>query len=120
MPEMFKSSSAAWAAVMRPTVWSTRATAMPSLYIRAVWMMSYRAMVPSRSFWNSFFTSPVSAPERRRKAAASKVRLPVRMVNCLVSRVMPANRASASIFSRSAGSSRYWDSSVTSSLAEEA
>ena len=25
-------------------------------------------MVPARSFWNSFFTSAVSAPERRRKA----------------------------------------------------
>lgn len=82
--------------------------------------MSYLAMVPSRSFWNSFLTSPVSAPERRRKAAASKVRLPVRMVNCLVSSTIPASRASASVLNRSAGSSRYWSSSVTSSLAEEA
>ena len=93
---------------------------MPALTIFAFWMMSYLAIMPSRSFWNSFFTSPVSAPERRRKAAASKVRLPVRMVNCLVSSTMPASRASASVLSRSAGSSRYCSSSVTSSLAEEA
>ena len=50
MPMMFSSSSAAWAAVMRPTVWSTTATAMPSRYILAFWMMEYLAMVPSRSF----------------------------------------------------------------------
>ena len=83
-------------------------------------MISYRAMVPARSFWNSLRTTPVSAPEWRRKAAASKVRAPVRMVKFLVSSTMPANRASASARSRSAGSMIYCSSSVTSSLAEEA
>ena len=77
-------------------------------------------MTPARSFWKSFFTSPVSAPERRRKAAASKVRVPVRMVKFLVSSTMPASTASASILRRSVGSRIYWSSSVTSSLAEEA
>ena len=81
--------------------------------------MSYLAMVPSRSFWNSFLTSPVSAPERRRKAAASKVRLPVRMVNCLVSSTIGQQGLRLGL-EQVAGSSRYWSSSVTSSLAEEA
>ena len=62
----------------------------------------------------------MSAPERRRKAAASKVRVPVRMVKFLVSSTMPASTASASIFKRSVGSRIYCKSSVTSSLAEEA
>ena len=35
MPMMFKSSSAAWAAVTRPTGWSTAVTAMVPWYIRA-------------------------------------------------------------------------------------
>ena len=120
IPTMFSSSSAAWAAVTRPTVWSTTAMAMWSRYSFAFWMISYLAMVPDRSFWNSRFTSPVSAPERRRKAAASKVRPPGRMVKFLVSSTMPASRASASVRSRSVGSAMYWSSSVTSSQAEEA
>ena len=40
MPLMFSSSSAAWAAVTRPTVWSTAVTAMSPWYIRALRMMS--------------------------------------------------------------------------------
>ena len=83
-------------------------------------MMAYLAMVPARSFWKSFLTSAVSAPARRRKAAASKVRPPVRMEKFLVSRTMPASRASASARVRSVGSAIYWSSSVTSSEAEEA
>ena len=77
-------------------------------------------MVPSRSFWNKRLTSAVSAPARRRYAAASKVRPPVRLVKFLVSSTMPASSASDSAFNRSPGSMRYWSSSVTSSDAEEA
>ena len=82
--------------------------------------MSNFAMVSDRLFWNSRLTSTVSAPQRRRKAAASKVRPPVRRVKLLVSSTMPASSASASPRSRSVESSRYWSSSVTSSQAEEA
>ena len=103
---MLSISSAAWAAVTRFTVWSTGAMAISGRYIRAFWMMPYLAMVSDRSFWNSFFTSPVSPPAWRRKAAASKVRAPVRMVKFLVSSMSPAISASASPLSRSAGSIR--------------
>ena len=103
---MLSSSSAAWAAVTRPTGWFTGAMAMSARYMRAFWMMSYLAMVSERLFWKIFFTSPVSPPAWRRKAAASKVRAPVRMVKFLVSSMMPAMRASASPRSRSAGSMR--------------
>ena len=54
-------------------------------------------IVASRSFWNSFITSIVSAPTRRRNAAASKVREPVRTENFFVSSTMPASSACASI-----------------------
>ena len=59
-------------------------------------------------------------PARRRKAAASKVRPPVRRTKCFVSSTMPASRASASSRRRLDGSMRYCSSSVTSSDAEEA
>ena len=76
--------------------------------------------MPSRSPWKRRWTSAVSAPARRRKAAASKVRPPVRRVKCFVSSTMPASRASASSRRRLDGSMRYCSSSVTSSDAEEA
>ena len=83
-------------------------------------MISNLVTVWVRSFWKSLLTWAVSAPALRRKAAVSKVRLPVRMVKPLVSSTMPASRASASARSRSPLSRMYWTSSVTSSLAEEA
>ena len=89
-------------------------------YISARRMMSYLVTISLRSFWNSRWTSAVSAPERRRKAAASKVRPPVRWVKCLVSSTMPASSAPASSRRRSVGSTRYCSNSVTSSQAEEA
>ena len=65
--------------------------------------------------------APEPAPAaRRRNAAASKVLPPVRRVKCLVSSTIPASSASASSRIRSAGSTRYCSSSVTSSEAEEA
>ena len=65
-------------------------------------------------------TSAVSAPVRRRKAAASNVRPPVRLVKFFVSSTMPASSASASQRRMSDGSTRYCSSSVTSSQVEEA
>ena len=89
-------------------------------YISARRMMSYFVTISFKSPWNSRWTSAVSAPERRRKAAASKVRPPVRWVKCLVSSTIPASSAPASSRRRSVGSTRYCSSSVTSSLADEA
>ena len=120
MPEMFSSSSAAWAAVTRPTVWSTTATAMSSRYSSGVLDDVVLGDGALQVVLEQPLHLPVSAPERRGKAAASKVRPPVRMVKFLVSSTMPASRASASVRSRSVGSAMYWSSSVTSSLAEEA
>ena len=57
--------------------------------------------------WNIRCTSEVSAPARRRYAAASQVRPPVRLVKFLVSSTMPASRASASHLRMSPGSTRY-------------
>ncbi|MNP42439.1 hypothetical protein D3C76_1362040 [compost metagenome] len=62
----------------------------------------------------------VSAPLRRRKDAASKVRAPVRMAKFLVSTAMPANSTVASITSSDTRSWKYCRSSVTSSQVEEA
>ena len=77
-------------------------------------------MASSMPVCRSFFTSVVSAPERRSRAAASKVRSPVRMAKLLVSSTMPASRASASHLRISAGSFSSCKSSVTSSQVEEA
>ena len=83
-------------------------------------MIWYFAMVSWKSFCISFLTSVVSAPRRRRTAAASKVRSPVRTLKNLVSRQMPAIRLSASMGSTSFFSTAYMSTSVTSSAAEEA
>ena len=76
--------------------------------------------MPARSLWKSRCTSDVSAPARRRNAAASNVRPPVRIVKFFVSSTMPASSASDSARSKSVGSARYCSSSVTSSDALEA
>ena len=61
-----------------------------------------------------------SAPARRRYAAASKVRTPVCTAKFLVSTTIPANSAEASSRVISVFSSKYTNSSVTSSLVDEA
>ena len=120
MPFRVSSSSAALAAVTRSQVVSRAAMARSPRYSWACRMMSYRAIMDFRSPWNIRCTSEVSAPARRRYAAASKVRPPVRLVKFLVSSTMPASRASASHLRMSPGSTRYCSSSVTSSEADEA
>ena len=57
---------------------------------------------------------------RRRKAAASKVRLEVRTPKFFVSSTMPDSSAAASLAVMSDASSAYCSTSVTSSEAEEA
>ena len=77
-------------------------------------------MVSSMPFWKSFFTRVVSAPLRRRNAAASNVRSPVRIVKFFVSSTMPESTASASKGRISVGSHSSCMSSVTSSHVDEA
>lgn len=72
------------------------------------------------SFCSSFLTSVVSAPARRRKAAASKVRSPVRMVKFFVSSTMPESMASASQRRMSSVSTTSCSTSLMSSQTEEA
>ena len=72
------------------------------------------------SFCRSFLTSVVSAPALRRKAAASKVRSPVRMVKFFVSSTMPASMASASLRRMSSVSTVSCRTSLMSSQTEEA
>ena len=72
------------------------------------------------SFCNSFLTSVVSAPALLRKAAASKVRSPVRMVKFFVSSTMPESMASASQRRMSSGSTISCSTSLISSQTEEA
>ena len=83
-------------------------------------MIWYLVMVSWKSFCSSSLTSVVSAPSRRRAAAASKVRSPVRTLKNLVSRQMPAISDLASMGSTSFFSTAYCNSSVTSSAVEEA
>ena len=72
------------------------------------------------SFCRSFLTSTVSAPQRRRKAAASKVRSPVRMAKFFVSSTMPASMASASQRRMSSLSQTSCNTSLRSSQTLEA
>ena len=72
------------------------------------------------SFCSSFLTSTVSAPQRLRNAAASKVRSPVRSVKFLVSSTMPESMASASQRSMSSGSQTSCSTSLRSSQVLEA
>ena len=66
MPAMFSSSSAARAAMGRPTRRSVTAMAMASRYRWASWMMRNLATVSSRSFWKNLLTWVMSAPFFRR------------------------------------------------------
>ena len=72
MPEIFKSSSAAWDASTREVFSLRAAMAISSRYNRAALMISCFFKVFSKSFCKSFFTSTVSAPNCRKNAAASK------------------------------------------------
>ena len=69
---------------------------------------------------NIFRTRVTSAPFRRRYAAASNVRTPVREIKLLVSTVMPAYRQSASTERSFTSSSKYCRISAAISHAEEA
>ena len=83
-------------------------------------MILYLAIVSVMPVCKSFFTSVVSAPARRRYAADSNVRSPVRMVKLLVSKTMPDSSASASHFKSSPWSISSSSSSTKSSQVEEA
>ena len=72
------------------------------------------------SVCRSFLTSEVSAPARRRNAAASNVRSPVRTVKSFVSSMMPESIASASTRRMSGCSTSSSSSSVINSQADDA
>src|SRR5690606_19917739 len=122
MPFISSSASAVCATRSGVTFFpgSALATATPPNRILARRMMSAFWRYSSRFSLSISRIRPESAPLLRRNPAASNVRDPVRTVKWFVSTTMPARSAVASSTSMRSRSSKYCNSSVTSSQVDDA